>query len=158
MRSRSPHRRPARRVDAAALDTVRPGVAQHVAALLGGLQPISFEAVVTTLVNQLAGVAEELVLDHYHLVQAPPVHASLGFLIDHLPPQLWLVVASRADPPLPLARLRARGQLVELRERDLRFTPKRPPSCSAPPSDLTCPRRPSRCRQTAPKAGWPACS
>jgi ATP/maltotriose-dependent transcriptional regulator MalT len=110
---------------AAALDTVRPRVAQHVAALLGGLQTTSFETVVTTLVNELAGVTDEavLVLDDYHLVQAPPVRASLGFLIDHLPPQLWLVVASRADPPLPLARLRARGQLTELRERDLRFTP-----------------------------------
>jgi LuxR family transcriptional regulator, maltose regulon positive regulatory protein len=111
---------------AAALDTVRPGIADRVAALLGGLQPTSFEAVVTTLVNELAGVTEEvvLVLDDYHLIEAPQVHASLGFLIDHLPPQLHLVLASRADPPLPLARLRASGQLVELRERDLRFTPE----------------------------------
>src|SRR5215217_971773 len=75
---------------AAALDTARPGVARQVAALLQGLQPGSFEAVVTALVNQLAGRAEEvvLVLDDYHLIQSPPVHASLGFLIDHLPPQL----------------------------------------------------------------------
>jgi LuxR family transcriptional regulator, maltose regulon positive regulatory protein len=112
---------------AAALDTVRPGVADRVAALLqGGLQPTSFEAVVTTLVNQLAGVAEEtvLVLDDYHLVQAPQVHQSLEFLLAHLPAPLRLVVASRADPPLPLARLRARGQLAELRERDLRFSPQ----------------------------------
>jgi LuxR family maltose regulon positive regulatory protein len=110
---------------AAALDEMRPGVTERVAALLQGAQPSSFEAVVTALVNELAGVAEELVLvlDDYHLIQAPPVHASLGFLIDHLPPQLRLVVASRADPPLPLARLLARGQLVELREHDLRFTP-----------------------------------
>jgi LuxR family maltose regulon positive regulatory protein len=110
---------------AAALDQVRPGVAQQVAALLQGLQPTSFEAVVTTLVNELARRPEEvvLVLDDCHLVQAPQVHASLGFLIDHLPPQLHLVLASRADPPLPLARLRARGLLSELRERDLRFTP-----------------------------------
>jgi LuxR family maltose regulon positive regulatory protein len=112
---------------AAALDTVRPGVAQHVAALLGGgLQPASFEAVVAALVNELAGVAEEvvLVLDDYHLIQAPPVHQSFGFLLEHLPACLKLVVASRADPPLPLARLRARGLLSELRERDLRFTPE----------------------------------
>jgi LuxR family maltose regulon positive regulatory protein len=112
---------------AAALDTVRPGVADRVAALLqGGLQPTSFEAVVTTLVNQLAGVAEEtvLVLDDYHLIQAPQVHQSLEFLLAHLPAPLRLVVASRADPPLPLARLRARGQLAELRERDLRFSPQ----------------------------------
>jgi LuxR family transcriptional regulator, maltose regulon positive regulatory protein len=110
---------------AAALDQVRPGVAQQVAALLQGLQPTSFQAVVTTLVNELTRRPEEvvLVLDDCHLVQAPQVHASLGFLIEHLPPQLHLVLASRADPPLPLARLRARGLLSELRERDLRFTP-----------------------------------
>jgi LuxR family transcriptional regulator, maltose regulon positive regulatory protein len=110
----------------AALERVHPVDADRVAALLGGLQPTSFEAVVTALVNELAGVTEEvvLVLDDYHLVQAPAVHASLGFLIDHLPPQLRLVLSSRADPPLPLARLRARGQLAELRERDLRFTSK----------------------------------
>jgi LuxR family transcriptional regulator, maltose regulon positive regulatory protein len=111
---------------AAALDRVRPGVAGRVAALLQGLQPASFEAVVTTLVNELAGVAEEvvLVLDDYHLIQAPQVHHSLEFLLEHQPTSLRLVLASRADPPLPLARLRARGQLAELRQRDLRFTPQ----------------------------------
>jgi LuxR family maltose regulon positive regulatory protein len=111
---------------ATALDTVRPGVAQQVGALLQGLQPASFQALVTTLVNELAGVAEEvvLVLDDYHLLQAPQVHRSVEFLLEHLPAQLRLVVTSRADPPLPLARLRARGLLSELRERDLRFTPQ----------------------------------
>jgi LuxR family maltose regulon positive regulatory protein len=109
---------------AAALDTLRPGVAQQVGALLQGLQPAPFEAVVTALANELAGVAEEvvLVLDDYHLIQAPQVHQSVEFLLAHLPACLRLVVASRADPPLPLARLRARGQLAELRQRDLRFT------------------------------------
>jgi LuxR family transcriptional regulator, maltose regulon positive regulatory protein len=109
---------------AAALDGVRPGVAQQVAALLQGLQPTSFEAVVTALANELAGVAEEvvLVLDDYHLIQASQVHQSVEFLLQHLPACLRLVVASRADPPLPLARLRARVQLAELRERDLRFS------------------------------------
>jgi ATP/maltotriose-dependent transcriptional regulator MalT len=109
---------------AAALDQVRPRVAEQVAALLQGLQPTSFQAVVTTVVNELAGVAEEvvLVLDDYHLVQAPQVHQSVEFLLEHLPAQLRLVVTSRADLPLPLARLRARGQLAELREGDLRFT------------------------------------
>ncbi|HEX8134590.1 MAG TPA: helix-turn-helix transcriptional regulator, partial [Actinomycetes bacterium] len=111
---------------AAALDQVRPGVAQQVAGLLGGgLQPVSVEVAVTALVYELAGVAEVVVLmlDDYHLIQAAAVHQSLRFLLEHLPAQLRLVVASRADPPLPLARLRARGQLVELREHDLRFTP-----------------------------------
>jgi LuxR family transcriptional regulator, maltose regulon positive regulatory protein len=110
----------------AALDRVRPVDADRVATLLEDLQPTSFEAVVTALVNELAGVAEEvvLVLDDYHLIQAAPVHASVGFLLEHLPAQLRLVLASRADPPLPLARLRARGQLTELREHDLRFSPQ----------------------------------
>ena len=108
---------------AAALDPVRPGVAERVTALLGS-PPASFEGPVTALVNELAELAEEvvLVLDDYHLIQAPAVHASVEFLLQHLPPSLRLVLASRADPPLPLARLRASGQLAELREADLRFT------------------------------------
>jgi LuxR family maltose regulon positive regulatory protein len=110
---------------AAALDPVRPGVAERVTALLGS-PPASFEGPVTALVNELAGLPEEvvLVLDDYHLIQAPAVHASVEFLLEHLPPSLRLVLASRADPPLPLARLRGRGQLAELREADLRFTPQ----------------------------------
>jgi LuxR family transcriptional regulator, maltose regulon positive regulatory protein len=109
---------------AAALDRVVPGVAERVTALLVGLQPTAFGAVAAALVNELAGVTKEvvLVLDDYHLIDAPPVHASLGFLLEHLPASLRLVLASRADPPLPLARLRASGQLAELREADLRFT------------------------------------
>ena len=63
-----------------------------------------------------------LVLDDYHLIDAQPIHQAIGFLLDHLPPQLHLVIASRADPSLPLSRLRARGQLAELRAVDLRFT------------------------------------
>jgi LuxR family maltose regulon positive regulatory protein len=108
----------------AALDRPRPGVAERVAGLLGGPQAASFDAVAVTLVNELAEVAEQVVLvvDDYHLVQAPPVHTSVGFLVEHLPASLRLVVATRTDPPLPLARLRARGQLAELREADLRFT------------------------------------
>jgi LuxR family transcriptional regulator, maltose regulon positive regulatory protein len=73
---------------------------------------------VTALVNELAELAEEavLVLDDYHLIQAPAVHASVEFLLQHLPSSLRLVLAGRADPPLPLARLRGRGQLADLRE------------------------------------------
>jgi LuxR family transcriptional regulator, maltose regulon positive regulatory protein len=111
---------------AAALDGALPGIASPVAGLLGGLQSASVQAVAATLVNQLADNTDEvvLVLDDYHLIQAQSVHESLGFLLEHLPASLRLVVASRADPPLPLARLRARGQLAELREWDLRFTPE----------------------------------
>jgi LuxR family transcriptional regulator, maltose regulon positive regulatory protein len=109
---------------AAALDRVRPGVAERVGGLLGPPTPPSFEGLVTALINELAAQPDQvlLVLDDYHLVDAEAVHASLAFLVEHLPPGLRLVLASRADPPLSLARLRARGQLAELRERDLRFT------------------------------------
>jgi LuxR family maltose regulon positive regulatory protein len=108
---------------AAALDRVRAGVAERVAGLLRP-PPRLFEAVVTALINELAAQPNEvaLVLDDYHAIQAGPVHASLVFLLEHLPPSLCLVLASRADPPLPLARLRARGQLTEVRAADLRFT------------------------------------
>lgn len=75
--------------------------------------------------NEIAAVTYPfcLVLDDYHVLDAPTVDAALAFLIDHLPPQMHLVVASQVeDPHLPLARLRARGQLVELRAVDLLFT------------------------------------
>jgi LuxR family transcriptional regulator, maltose regulon positive regulatory protein len=111
---------------AAALDPVCEGVGAQVAARLQGPQPASLAAVVTVVVNQLAGLPDQvaLVLDDYHLIEAAPVHDSLGMLLERLPAQLRLVLASRADPPLPLARLRARGQLAELRAADLRFTPQ----------------------------------
>jgi LuxR family maltose regulon positive regulatory protein len=110
---------------AAALDRVRPGTDAQVMALLRGRQRPPLEAVATVVINELSapgkgGVA--LVLDDYHLVEAPPVHDSITFLLDRLPPGLRLVLSSRADPPLPLARLRARGQLAEFRAADLRFT------------------------------------
>jgi LuxR family maltose regulon positive regulatory protein len=108
---------------AAALDELRPGVGQRVDALFQGGQP-PLEAVLAVLVNQLVEEPDQvvLVLDDYQLVETPPVHDSLAALLERLPPQLRLVLASRADPPLPLARLRAGGQLVELREADLRFS------------------------------------
>ena len=109
----------------AALDRARPGIGERVAPLLG--QPrSSFEGLVTALINELAAQPGEdellLVLDDYHLVDARQVGASLAFLLEHLPPGLRLVVASRSDPPLPLARPRASGQLAELRAGELRFT------------------------------------
>ena len=80
--------------------------------------------IVTALLNDLCGLADPvvLVLDDYHVIDAQDVHASVAYLIDHAPSLFHLVIASRSDPPLPLARLRARGQLVEVRAADLRFT------------------------------------
>jgi LuxR family maltose regulon positive regulatory protein len=110
----------------AALDRVRPGIAERVGPLLGPPAPPSFEGLVTALINELDAQPGDgevlLVLDDYHLIDTQPVHASLTFLLGHLPPGLRLVLASRSDPPLPLARLRAGGQLTELRADDLRFT------------------------------------
>ena len=108
-----------------ALDRVRPGIGERVAPLLGPPAPQSFDGLVTALINELAEPGTDgvrLVLDDYHTIGAQPVHTSLEFLLEHRPPVLELVLASRSDPPLSLARLRARGQLTELRAADLRFT------------------------------------
>ena len=94
--------------------------------LFGPPAPPSFEGPLTALVNELAARSDSdqalLVLDDYHLIESRAVHASVTFLLDHLPPRLHFVLSSRADPPLALARLRGRGQLAELRAADLRFT------------------------------------
>ncbi|HEV3289807.1 MAG TPA: hypothetical protein VG123_12500, partial [Streptosporangiaceae bacterium] len=106
----------------AALDRARPGLARR----LGPPPPGSADGLVTALINELADDpgpdAVLLVLDDYHLVDSGPVHGSVAFLLENLPPGLRVAVSTRADPPLPLARLRARGQLAELRAADLRFT------------------------------------
>jgi LuxR family transcriptional regulator, maltose regulon positive regulatory protein len=111
---------------AAALDRACPGIGERVGPLLGPPPPHSFEGPVTALINELAVAAGDaevlLVLDDYHVIEAGPVHASVEFLLEHRPPGLRLVLASRSDPPLPLPRLRARGQLTEVRAADLRFT------------------------------------
>jgi LuxR family maltose regulon positive regulatory protein len=109
----------------AALRTIEPGVGEGLLALLMTPQPPSSEAALTALLNDLTAVSNSmvLVLDDYHLLDARPVDDALAFLVEHLPPQLHLVVATREDPPLPLARLRARGQMTELRGADLRFAP-----------------------------------
>ena len=110
----------------AAVDRVRPGIAERADPLLGPPAPPSFEGLVTALINELAAQPGDdellLVLDDYHLIDTRQVHDSLLFLLEHLPSGLHLVLASRSDPPLPLARLRAGAQLAELRAGELRFT------------------------------------
>jgi LuxR family maltose regulon positive regulatory protein len=108
----------------AAIQTIHQDIGQSVVAASQPSQPLPIQALLTTLINEIAPMPERfaLVLDDYHFVTAQPIHDGLTFLLDHLPPQLHLVIATRADPPLPLARLRARGQLTELRQSDLRFT------------------------------------
>jgi LuxR family maltose regulon positive regulatory protein len=107
----------------AALRTVAPGIGEGALALLpSGESPT--EAFVVTLLNDIAALRDDvvLVLDDYHVIEAAPVRDGMAYLVEHLPPQFRLVIASRADPALPLARLRARRELVEIRAADLRFT------------------------------------
>ena len=107
----------------AALDQARPGTGERVGPLLGLPAPSSFQGLVTALINDLAGEQALLVLDDYHLIGSQRVHESLAFLLEHRPAGLCVVLASRSDPPLGLPRLRACGQLTEIREAELRFTP-----------------------------------
>ncbi|MBO0817832.1 MAG: hypothetical protein J2P30_22095, partial [Actinobacteria bacterium] len=110
----------------AAVDRARPGIAERIGPLLEPPAPSSFDRLLTALINEVAAQPGDgdvvLVLDDYHLIDAQQVHRSLVFLVEHMPPGLRLVLASRADPPLQLPRLRARGQLAELRTDDMRFT------------------------------------
>lgn len=108
----------------AALQTIAPTVGGSALAALGTGRAPPIEILLPLLLNDLLQLPERsiLVLDDYHVIESAAVHQALTFLVEHLPPQLHLIIASRADPPLPLPRLRARGQLTELRAHDLRFT------------------------------------
>jgi LuxR family transcriptional regulator, maltose regulon positive regulatory protein len=108
-----------------ALQTIQPKVGVGVLEVLQTPQLPPIEGLLTTLLNDLTTLSDPsiLVLDDYHVLDSQPVDKSLAFLLDHLPPQLHLVIATREDPHLPLARYRAKSHLVELRAADLRFTP-----------------------------------
>ena len=108
----------------AALQGVAPGIGAGVLGTLESAEP-SIETVVAPLLNELSGLPDDvvLVLDDVHAIDAPQVLGGIEFLVDHLPANVHLVIATRADPPLPLARLRVRGDLVEVRAADLRFSP-----------------------------------
>src|SRR5438034_5360409 len=98
---------------------------ENLLTLLPSPQPPPIESILVTVINKLTPIPHEiaLILDDYHLIEIPAIHNALIFLLDHLPPNLHVVVASRVDPPLPVARLRTQGHLAELRITDLRFTP-----------------------------------
>jgi len=107
-----------------ACQSVLDGVGESALALLNTVQTLPGETVATLLINDLAGQDQALmlILDDYHVIHDPAIHSSVAFLLDHFPDKLHLVVATRVDPPWPLARYRARGQLIEIRARDLRFS------------------------------------
>ncbi len=108
----------------AALNTLHPGVGETSLALLYASPPSSIEAVLTSLLNALTHLSTQtvLVMDDYHLIEAQLIHDALAYFVEHLPANMHLVLASRSDPLLPLARLRARGALSELHALDLRFS------------------------------------
>jgi LuxR family maltose regulon positive regulatory protein len=110
----------------AALQSVEDGLGAGLTDSLLSAAPPTREEVLTTLINQVDALTRGLLLvfDDYHLITAEAVHEGVAFLLEHLPPQVRLVIATRADPPLPIARLRGRGQLTELRQTDLRFSPE----------------------------------
>lgn len=108
----------------AALQTIEASIGPGVLSAFQSPQPPLAEAVLTSLINDMAILPGRiiLVLDDYHLIKAGSIHEAITFLLDHLPPQMHVVIATREDPHLPLARLRVRGQLTEMRVTDLRFT------------------------------------
>jgi len=107
-----------------ALQTVGKELGRVSSEMLNSKSRPPLKSIVSTLINEIAEspFAVALVLDDYHTIETPTIHETLAFLIDHMPRQIHLVIAGRADPPLPLARLRVRGQITELRSPDLRFT------------------------------------
>jgi LuxR family maltose regulon positive regulatory protein len=108
----------------AALQTIAPNIGESVLGVLQSPQPPPTETILTALLNEITTIEDDfvLVLDDYHVIDARPVDDVLTFVLEHLPLRMHLVIATREDPNLPLARLRARGQLSELRAADLRFT------------------------------------
>jgi len=109
-----------------AVDRLQPGSGETALALLGSPQSPPIEAILTSLLNELADLDADavLVLDDYHAVESQTIHEALTFLIEHLPARMHLVISTRSDPLLPLSRLRVRGEMAELRATDLRFTPQ----------------------------------
>jgi LuxR family maltose regulon positive regulatory protein len=108
----------------AALATLKPGFGETALGLLQSSQPLPSRVILTSLINELGEFDKTffLVLDDYHVITHPSIHEAVTYLLDHLPSQMHLVILTRADPPLPLSRLRARNQLAEIRAADLRFT------------------------------------
>src|SRR5579859_4352473 len=108
----------------AALQTFVPDIGEGVLTILHSPQPPPPASILTALLNDLTTIRDHfvLVLDDYHVLDAKPIDHALTYLVEHLPPHMHLVVATREDPPLPLARLRVGGHLTELRVADLRFT------------------------------------
>jgi LuxR family maltose regulon positive regulatory protein len=108
----------------AAVQKLRRDLGEAALALLQASQPPPITSVLSTLINEIAFFPDNfsIVLDDYHLIKTQSIHEALTFLLDHLPPQMHIILTTRADPPLAIARFRVRDQLMELRADDLRLT------------------------------------
>jgi len=108
----------------AGLQTLEPGIGKAALTLLQSPQPPPLESILINLINDISCIPTNatLVFDDYHAVDSKPIHDLIAFLLDHLPEHMHLVMATRSDPPLLLARLRSQNQLTELRAADLSFT------------------------------------
>ena len=105
----------------AAMQTIDNRIGESLRPALSSMQAPVMEQIITGLVNDIISIEKEfvLVLEDYHVIDQAGIHESLNFLLDHLPPEMQLVITTRSDPPLNLARRRGRGQLVEIRATDL---------------------------------------
>jgi LuxR family maltose regulon positive regulatory protein len=108
----------------ASTQQIHPDLGDRALALLQSSQAPPITSIITSLINDISAFPDDVstVLDDYHVISSQPIHEALTYLIDHLPVNFHLVITTRADPPLPLARLRAHDQLNEFRANDLRFT------------------------------------
>src|SRR3989442_3319340 len=108
----------------AALQTIAANIGEGVSGVLQSPQPPPTASILTALLNEITTIPDHFVLvfDDYHVIEAKSVGHALTYLVEHLPPHMHLVIATREDPQLPLARLRVGGHLTELRAVDLRFT------------------------------------
>jgi len=108
----------------AALQNVQDGLGQDTSILMQGAQNPFDESILSVLVNEISAVPQDfaLVLEDYHVIELREIHKMVVFLLEHMPPQMHLVILTRSDPPFPLARYRARGELMEIRAKDLRFS------------------------------------
>ena len=109
----------------AALQKLRANLGEDALTLLQSPQPPPITGILSTLINDISSFPDDfsIVLDDYHLIRVRSIHEALTFLLSHLPPRMHVILTTRSDPPLPIARLRVRNQLFELRANDLRFTP-----------------------------------
>lgn len=108
----------------AALRTVKPDIGETASVMLHSPEPYSTESVLTVLVNDITAISSDfaVVLDDYHVIVTEAIHAGMTFLVEHLPAQVHMVIAARVDPPLPLARLRGKGMMLEIHADELRFS------------------------------------